>query len=187
MSPAFGSLDGFNQHLYVLVHETILPTLLRNYDRYSMASGVEIRMPFLDHRLVTFLMSVPWQSKIKDGYTKKIARDAVSPMVPESVASRKSKIGFGSPIVDWMKHELREYFLDSVNSRDFKNCSLIDSEKVRTKIENVVNNEKVPFGDGEKAWAEFSIFLWEKFFLGRASRIKTILSTPEKVSAGHPL
>ena len=46
--PAFQKLDALGKALYELFHVTILPTLLRNYDRYSMASGVEIRMPFLD-------------------------------------------------------------------------------------------------------------------------------------------
>ena len=37
--------------------------MLRNYDRYAMANGVEIRMPFMDHRIVAFALSLPWQRK----------------------------------------------------------------------------------------------------------------------------
>src|SRR5262249_206641 len=44
--PAYVQMDALTQALYDLFHTTVLPTLLRNYDRYSMASGVEIRMPF---------------------------------------------------------------------------------------------------------------------------------------------
>ena len=61
--PNFKKLDNFSQQLYIIFHETILPTLLRNYDRYSMINGVEIRMPFMDHRIVTFVNSLPYSSK----------------------------------------------------------------------------------------------------------------------------
>ena len=52
--PRFHNLDSLTKKLYEIFHVSILPTLLRNYDRYSMASGVEIRMPFMDHRLVSY-------------------------------------------------------------------------------------------------------------------------------------
>ena len=58
--PRYKKMDKLGKILYVSSHETILPTLLRNYDRYSMASSVEIRMPFMDHRMVTLGMSLPW-------------------------------------------------------------------------------------------------------------------------------
>ncbi len=165
--PNFNKLDHFNRHLYQMVHDTVLPTLLRNYDRYSMTNGVEIRMPFMDHRIVAFLMSLPWDSKIRGGFTKRIARDAVSPYLPEEIAFRKSKIGFNSPIVDWMKNEMREYFLDILNSREFNDCALIDASMVRKQIENVINNKNAKYLEGEKAWTALVPFLWEKSVLKR--------------------
>ena len=64
MSEIYSELDSLSKHLFILTFETVLPTLLRNYDRYSMMSGVEIRMPLLDYRIVNFAFSIPWQSKL---------------------------------------------------------------------------------------------------------------------------
>ena len=72
--PQFKKLDPLSQNLYEIFHIQELPTLLRNYDRYSMSSGVEIRMPFMDHRLVTYTFSLPWTSKVGGTYTKRIMR-----------------------------------------------------------------------------------------------------------------
>jgi len=121
-------MDQLTRRLYISTHQTVLPTLLRNYDRYSMANGVEIRMPFLDHRIACFAFALPWSSKIRDGYSKAIVRDAVARYMPSEIAYRKSKIGFNSPIVDWMKGPLREFLLDTISRQDFGQSALIDAE-----------------------------------------------------------
>lgn len=167
LHPNYQRLSHLNRHLYILTHDTILPTLLRNYDRYSMINGVEIRMPFMDYRIVTYAMSLPWSAKIRDGYTKRIIRDAVGPFMPADIAFRRTKIGFNTPIVDWMKNDLREYFLDTVHSNAFATSSLIDPGKVRMKVEQVINNEGAKFRDGEEAWASLVPFLWERAILNR--------------------
>lgn len=163
----FRQLDHFNRHCYILTHETILPTLLRNYDRYSMMNGVEIRMPFMDHRLVCYAMALPWHSKIKNGYTKNLVRDAVAPFMPIEVAYRKSKIGFNSPVVNWMRGPLKSFFLDTIHSKDFLDSALIDADKVKSSVEHVIYGSAPTWSDGEKAWIQLTPFLWEKSVLKR--------------------
>ncbi len=166
----FNNLDTLNKFLYVIFHESILPTLLRNYDRYSMANGVEIRMPFMDHRIVSYCFSLPWTSKVRNGYNKKLIRDAVRIFMPKEIAYRKSKIGFNTPIVDWMKNGLKEYFLDEINSIDFKNCALINPEEVKANILNVIDNKNVTFADGHYAWSKYVPYLWEKSVIKRFAK-----------------
>lgn len=160
--PAWGRLDNLTRRLYASTHETILPTLLRNYDRYSMANGVEIRMPFLDHRLVCFAFSLPWHAKVRNGFSKAIVRDAMAPFMPREIAYRKTKIGFNSPIVDWMRGPLREFMLDAISSRSFRECSLIDSGKVADVVRKVVDGESKEFLAGQEAWTLISPYLWEQ-------------------------
>ncbi len=169
--PRWKELDHFNRRLYASTHETILPTLLRNYDRYSMANGVEIRMPFMDYRVVTFAFALPWSSKIRQGYSKCIVRDAMAPFMPREVAYRKTKIGFNSPVVDWMKGPLREYMLDLINSRDFQECELVDARRAAQAVRKVVFGSKATFADGEIAWRLISPYLWRKSLLG--ARVST--------------
>lgn len=165
--PAYEKMDSLNKILYASSHETILPTLLRNYDRYSMANSVEIRMPFMDYRIVSLAMSLGFRSKLHGGFSKSIVRDAMAPFMPHDIAYRKTKIGFNTPIVEWMQGPLKTYFLDKINDVAFSNCEYIDRDKTREQILNVVNNDKATFADGEKAWSSFYPYLWQEAFLKR--------------------
>lgn len=168
--PNFGKLDNFSQHLYIIFNETILPTLLRNYDRYSMINSVEIRMPFMDHRLVTYVHSLPYSSKFGGGYTKKLIRDALDPFMPPEITWRKTKIGFNSPIVDWMQGPLREWFQDTVQSQAFGNCSLVEKPAVlRDKIMKITSGQDSFWNNAESAWTQLSPYLWEQAMIKRGS------------------
>ncbi len=155
----------FNNHLYKNFHSVVLPTLLRNYDRYSMAVGVEVRMPFMDYRLVNFSFSLPWDSKIRNGYTKNIVRDALHDLMPPEVAWRKSKIGFTAPSTTWMRNEWKEFLNDTIHSQDFKSSDLINSTQVKHEISQLLNNPAASFSAGEKAWTHLMPYLWEKAIL----------------------
>lgn len=173
LHPNWQRLDNLNKTLYRSTHETVLPTLLRNYDRYSMANGVEIRMPFMDHRIVSFAFSIPWDSKLRNGFSKAIVRDAMSAYMPHEVAYRKSKIGFNSPIIDWMQGPLKPFFLDTINSVSFKNCLLIDPPSVAAKIQKVIFGHNVRFSLGEEAWIGLVPYLWEQAVvkMGNSSKV----------------
>ena len=166
-NPHYAAMDTLNKILYASSHESILPTLLRNYDRYSMASGVEIRMPFMDHRIVTLAMSLGWKSKLHGGYSKSIIRDAMAPYMPEEIAYRRTKIGFNTPIVEWMKGPLRGYFEDMIASDSFKTCDLIDPAAVTQKVRTVIDDENATFAQGEQAWSSLYPYLWERNVLKR--------------------
>jgi asparagine synthase (glutamine-hydrolysing) len=170
--PVWGGLDHLNRQLYISTHETVLPTILRSYDRYSMANGVEIRMPFMDHRIVTLAFSLPWTAKIRGGFSKAVVRDAMAPYMPHEVAYRKTKIGFNSPIVDWMKGPLRGYFLDTLSSQSFLSSDLIDAQTVARAVRHVIDNPEAKFSDGERAWMSLLPYLWGRAVLkqGRAAQ-----------------
>lgn len=162
-------LDNLGKKLYQSTHETILPTLLRNYDRYSMANGVEIRMPFMDHRLVSYAFSLPWTSKIRSGFSKSIIRDALSRYMPKEIAYRKSKIGFNSPIVDWIKGPLKLFIQDTIHSESFKSCHLIDAVRVADCMNKIINMSVDDYSLAEKNWSEFYVYLWETVFIKHRS------------------
>lgn len=98
--PAITSL---NEALYynTVVHG--LDELLRYADRNSMAHGVEVRLPFLDHELVEFLFSLPADFKIRNGYTKYLLRETMQDRLPASIAWRADKVGFEPPQKMWMR------------------------------------------------------------------------------------
>jgi asparagine synthase (glutamine-hydrolysing) len=67
----------------------MVQTLLDRKDRMSMAVGLEVRVPFCDHRLVQYVFNTPWSLKTYDGREKSILRGATRDVLPASVADRK--------------------------------------------------------------------------------------------------
>lgn len=111
-------------------HLTDIPYNLRDFDRGAMFNGVEIRMPFMDYRLVSYLFSLPTTSKIGKGYTKSILRDAMKDKMPESIRTRKLKIGLGAPLDNWFNNELRPLLLDSIHSTTFKEAPYWNANEI---------------------------------------------------------
>jgi asparagine synthase (glutamine-hydrolysing) len=103
-----------NRRLYGMFHATILPTLLRNFDRLSMAHGIEVRMPFMDWRLVVFAMSLPDAMKSNDKLSKLVAREAMRGIMPDSIRASPRKVGFNSQMPDWLNGELGHWALGVV-------------------------------------------------------------------------
>lgn len=91
------SFSSLNEHLYFSTMQYGLEELLRYADRNSMAHSIEVRLPFLYHKLVEFLFSLPSVYKINNGWMKFIQREAYQHIVPEKILSRKDKIGYEPP------------------------------------------------------------------------------------------
>ena len=84
-------------------HERGLATLLHYGDAISMAHSIESRLPFLDHRLVEFVFSLPGEYKLRDGRGKALLREAVRGDVPDSILRDRPKLGFVVPIREWFR------------------------------------------------------------------------------------
>lgn len=94
------------------VYKYSVPILTHYEDRMSMAWSREVRVPFLDYRLVELLISLPTNMKLNRGWTKYIFRKALEPYLPKEVIWRKDKQGFVNPQSEWLKHELRDELLE---------------------------------------------------------------------------
>jgi asparagine synthase (glutamine-hydrolysing) len=109
----------------ILHHTTVsmgLGELLRYADRNSMAHGCEVRLPFLQYRLVEFIFSLPSYYKINDGYTKWLLRKSMEKDLPVSITWRSDKTGFEPPQQQWMndpgvQERIREAKQKLVNER----------------------------------------------------------------------
>ena len=115
--------------LYHEFFENTLPSLLRNFDRAGMMSSVEIRMPFMDWRLVVHVLSQPFHYKLGKGYTKLLLREAMKGHLHEDIRLRTFKVGIGSPYFYWLKGGLKEWSLDSLSNITLRN-------EVSTAIKN---------------------------------------------------
>ena len=84
-----------------------VPYLTHYEDRMSMAWAREIRLPFLDYRLMEMFINLPSDYKIRDGWTKYVFREAMKDYLPTEITWRKDKQGFVNPQEDWLKKELK--------------------------------------------------------------------------------
>ena len=93
-----------------------LPVLLRYEDRNTMAFGIESRVPFVDHAFVEWLATLPADMRLSGGWTKRILRDSLCAVLPESVRARKSKLGFLTPEAEWFAGPLAGWLTQTLNT-----------------------------------------------------------------------
>ncbi|HLJ02892.1 MAG TPA: asparagine synthase (glutamine-hydrolyzing) [Solirubrobacteraceae bacterium] len=161
------SLDPLNAFLYRAVHQNALPNLLRNFDRCSMAHGVEIRMPFMDWRLVCYAFAVPDTSKLGGGFTKRIVREAMRGVMPEPLLARRDKIGFMPPLREWFAGGLGEVAWDAVQRPEFVESEIWDGPAIRDFVEARHRANNWGPGDSLRVWPFVQAELWRGIFLER--------------------
>ena len=118
-------------------------------DRLSMHHSLELRVPFLDHKLVEFCCRIPATLKMR-GFTKKyLLKKIAAPYLPPDVINHR-KQGFSSPMASWLRHELKELMCDTLSEDTLKKQGYFSSTKVRqlTKahLSERESHEKVLFG-----------------------------------------
>ena len=86
-----------------MIQNSSLPKLLHWEDRTSMAHSIESRVPFLDHKLVEFCLSLPPSFKCQGGVTKRILRSALCDLLPAPIVGCLQKTGFGAPEEEWLR------------------------------------------------------------------------------------
>jgi asparagine synthase (glutamine-hydrolysing) len=102
---------------WMMINDTLgyLPDdILVKVDRASMAVSLEARAPFLDHELIEFAWSLPRSWKVNSEGGKLILRDVLHRLVPRALVDRP-KTGFGVPLSEWLRKELKEWMRDLVN------------------------------------------------------------------------
>jgi len=131
-----------------------LPRILRSCDRASMAHSVELRVPFLDHRIVEHGIRVPGEEKIKDGiqrwYMRRSFRDE-----PNSDLVSAPKRAIVDPQRQWLKTELREWVSDIFHSQSFHERPYFNKGAILSEYDSY-KNEREP---------ENSVFIWQAIML----------------------
>jgi asparagine synthase (glutamine-hydrolysing) len=134
--------DKLSEGLYTQIRRTPLPGLLRYEDRNSMAWSIESRTPFMDYRLFEFNLGLPEHYVYSEGVTKRILREAMKNMLPESVAARRDKMGFVTPEELWMKNDGRDWFTDRMNFAVDRMPSMVSRDKLRAEVNATINGTK---------------------------------------------
>lgn len=133
-APVAGGRDPLRRELLRQAFHTSMPGLLRYADRNAMAHSREVRLPFLDHRVAEFALSLPASFLVRNGVTKKVLRDAAAGAVPAEILGRRDKVGYVTPQQRWFAGAaLRERFasvlLDpGARARGLFDCATIEAD-----------------------------------------------------------
>lgn len=117
-----------------------VPALAHYEDRNSMAHSLEIRLPFLDHRLVNYALSLPGSLKIRDGWTKYILRKAIHEL-PEEVRYRKDKQGFLNPEEKWLRNDFKAKITTLFSSSRLHEAGFIRKDRLLAMYENYLQED----------------------------------------------
>lgn len=142
-----------------MVDRINLPMLLRFEDRNSMAFGVEARVPFVDHELMEFALSLPEDFLIRKGQTKAILREAVNENVPRDVSERRDKIGFQTAESEWLKRNTEK--VDAMVRSGIELVPGVFSTDIATIVSNHLLDETNP---SSVPWKILSFLNWVKVF-----------------------
>jgi asparagine synthase (glutamine-hydrolysing) len=176
--------DFLNQMLYVDSKIFMASLNLTYNDKMSMASSVEVRVPFLDRELAEFVAwDVPPDLKLKGKLqptTKYIFREAMKEVLPNEVL-RQSKAGFGAPADYWLAHELREMVDDLLSETRIRQRGLFRPEAVR----KFVQEQRRGTQDWSmQIWQFLNLELWMQTFLdGAAKQTESFFPTPQVATA----
>jgi asparagine synthase (glutamine-hydrolysing) len=148
--------DELDTHLRVDLALGLPDDMLTKVDRASMAHGLEVRVPFLDHRVVEQALRLPSSLKLHGGRSKIALHDVFEHQLPRAVRRRR-KAGFDAPLSGWLRGSLRELVRDTLAVGRLKRGALLDADEVNS----LVDSHERRIGDhGWRIWSLVVLCDW---------------------------
>jgi len=133
-----------------------------------MAASVEARVPFLDHRLVEFVASLPLEVKVKNVGTKRLLKRAMRAVVPRATLRRR-KHAFQVPLDEWVFGSLRPFVSDTLLGRRARERGWLEPQRVEALLKPGATAHS---RRGQSIWTLLCLELWARAFLdGDRSRV----------------
>ncbi len=153
-----GAAGPLNRHLWLDQLYYLPDDILYKCDRMSMAHSLEVRPPFLDHRIVEFAARLPESLKLNNGTLKHVLRELVRDKIPASVLSRP-KQGFDIPVHHWFRTTLKPLLLDTLTEAAVRNSGVFSWPAVNELITRHLSRR---INAGYQLWGLLTLFLWMK-------------------------
>lgn len=129
--------------------------ILVKVDRASMANSLEVRVPFLDHRVVEMAARIPWDLKLRGRTSKHLLKKAMGPRLPRGITARPKK-GFGMPVAQWLRGPWRELLLDTLGDGGASKTGWFDQAVVDRLIDEHLSGRR----DRRKPLWTLLMFRW---------------------------
>ena len=139
--------------------------LLMRVDKMTMATSVEGRVPFLDHRMVELAFRIPTAMKVKDGVTKYILREAMRDILPADIIERR-KIGFHVPVTRWFAAVLSPLAEDVLHDPRLRRLEIWDPREVDRLL---ARRQDGRANLGMRIWSLVNFGLWYRHWFFRES------------------
>lgn len=163
-----GRGDALNRMLYADLRGWLADNLLERNDRMSMAASLELRPPFLDHRLVELSFTLPSAVKIRDGKTKWVVKQVARRHLPASIVDRP-KVGFKVPLDSWFRDGLRDMAFDLLSGPS----SFVGANFNRTAVQSLLSAHYAGQRDEQqRIWTLLSLEVWHRELVGRRAVLK---------------
>ncbi|HTS59854.1 MAG TPA: asparagine synthase (glutamine-hydrolyzing) [Terriglobales bacterium] len=130
--------------------------ILTKTDRMSMAHSLEVRPPFLDHRIVEFSATLPARLKLRGSRQKFVLKELMRGKLPASIPNRK-KIGFDIPAHDWLRGPLRPLLVDTLNRGASDHAWLFRPGVIKSYLDEHLERRA---NLGYHLWGLMVLFLW---------------------------
>jgi asparagine synthase (glutamine-hydrolysing) len=145
------------RQMHLDLHTYMGDDILVKVDRASMATSLEVRVPFLDHRVVELAARMPLELKIKGSRGKHILKNAMSSRLPEAVTARGKK-GFGMPVAQWLRGPWKDLLMDTLGSGAAGRSGWLDQSAVDQLISQHLSGKR----DRRKPlWTLLMFRFWE--------------------------
>lgn len=155
------SADACNKLLYMYLRTYLMDGVMVKVDRASMRYSLEARSPFLDHALVEFVFSLPYSLKLRGMKTKYLLKELMKDKLPREIVARKKK-GFGIPIGNWLRGELKEYCEDILSESRMQKIGLFQASYVnRIKQEHFEGRRD----HRKKLWTLIAFSVWHARYI----------------------
>jgi asparagine synthase (glutamine-hydrolysing) len=155
--------------------------ILTKVDRISMAHAVEVRPPFLDHRIVEFAASLPADLRIRGSRQKVILKELMRGKLPPSILLRK-KVGFDIPAHEWLRGPLRELLRDTVAGAAAEHSGFFRFDRIQMLIEA---HQQRRANLGYHLWGLLTLLLWMKRWRIQTTVLPDAMPASERVSLSH--
>jgi asparagine synthase (glutamine-hydrolysing) len=152
------SVPGVNRYLLFDQRYYLPDDILYKADRMSMAHSLEVRPPFLDHRIVEFAASLPENYKLRGSQLKFLLKQLMKSKLPPAILRRK-KVGFDIPAHEWFRGVLKPLLLDTLTEQAVKDTKIFRWEGVQAVINRHLERRD---SFGYHLWGLLILFLWIK-------------------------
>lgn len=153
--------DELSRTLFADFHTYLPEDLLVKEDRMTMAASLEGRVPFLDHEFIEFVARMPSEFKVHGLTTKYIFKEAMRPLLPTSIIERR-KHGFGVPIGEWFKQDLKTYAADVFHDPKTAQRGWFNTDYIRSLLDE---HQKGVQDYSSQLWALLIFELWCREYL----------------------